>query len=163
MSHKTIIAGTSYDITGGTNLADGTIFHIGGGRTLVNGTLMHLNFGRTVTVTTDAKFEGQNLSKSQPNMLITCNGVTYTMGPKTAEDQANKTFTAKTGDSITLSLGADGYYSYSYWNVILPDGSSISDGPVTFTLTADTTITIRGYSDASGTAPVMSYRVTVQV
>lgn len=31
MSHKTIIAGTSYDITGGTNLVDGTIFHIGGG------------------------------------------------------------------------------------------------------------------------------------
>ncbi len=28
MSHKTIIAGTSYDITGGTNLVDGTIFHI---------------------------------------------------------------------------------------------------------------------------------------
>lgn len=30
MSHKTIIAGTSYDITGGTNLVDGAIFHIGG-------------------------------------------------------------------------------------------------------------------------------------
>lgn len=31
MSHKTIIAGTSYDVTGGTDLVDGTIFHIGGG------------------------------------------------------------------------------------------------------------------------------------
>lgn len=31
MSHKTIIAGTSYDITGGTDLVDGTIFHIGAG------------------------------------------------------------------------------------------------------------------------------------
>ncbi len=33
MSHKTIIAGTSYDITGGTDLVDGTIFHIGGPHT----------------------------------------------------------------------------------------------------------------------------------
>lgn len=33
MSHKTIIAGTSYDVTGGTDLVDGTIFHIGGSHT----------------------------------------------------------------------------------------------------------------------------------
>ena len=30
MSHKTIIAGTSYDITGGTALLNGTKFHLGG-------------------------------------------------------------------------------------------------------------------------------------
>lgn len=30
MSHKTIIAGTSYDITGGTVLLNGTKFHPGG-------------------------------------------------------------------------------------------------------------------------------------
>ena len=30
MSHKTIIAGTSYDITGGTVLSSGTKFHLGG-------------------------------------------------------------------------------------------------------------------------------------
>lgn len=31
MSHKTIIAGTSYDITGGTVLLNGTKFHLWGG------------------------------------------------------------------------------------------------------------------------------------
>lgn len=30
MSHKTIIAGTSYDITGGTVLLNGAKFHLGG-------------------------------------------------------------------------------------------------------------------------------------
>lgn len=30
MSHKTIIAGTSYDVTGGTVLLNGTKFHLGG-------------------------------------------------------------------------------------------------------------------------------------
>ena len=30
MSHKTIIAGTSYDITGGTVLLNGTKLHLGG-------------------------------------------------------------------------------------------------------------------------------------
>ena len=30
MSHKTIIAGASYDITGGTVLLNGTKFHLGG-------------------------------------------------------------------------------------------------------------------------------------
>lgn len=30
MSHKTIIAGTSYDSTGGTVLLNGTKFHLGG-------------------------------------------------------------------------------------------------------------------------------------
>jgi len=46
MSHKTIIAGTSYDVTGGTNLVDGTIFQIGGGRTLVNGTRYDILFSK---------------------------------------------------------------------------------------------------------------------
>lgn len=30
MSHKTMISGTSYDITGGTVLLDGTKYHLGG-------------------------------------------------------------------------------------------------------------------------------------
>lgn len=32
MSHKTIIAGTSYDVTGGTTPLDGTKFHLGGAK-----------------------------------------------------------------------------------------------------------------------------------
>lgn len=32
MSHKTIIAGTSYDITGGTVLLNGIKFHLGGAK-----------------------------------------------------------------------------------------------------------------------------------
>lgn len=46
MSHKVLIAGTSYDVTGGTDLVDGTIFHIGGGRTLVNGTRYDILFSK---------------------------------------------------------------------------------------------------------------------
>lgn len=32
MSHKTMISGTSYDITGGTVLLDGTKLHLGGAK-----------------------------------------------------------------------------------------------------------------------------------
>lgn len=52
MSHKVLIAGTSYDVTGGTDLVDGTIFHIGGGRTLVNGTGYEIKFSNGIPLNT---------------------------------------------------------------------------------------------------------------
>ena len=50
MSHKTIIAGTSYDITGGTVLLNGTKFHLwGGGETIIDGTSFQINFSDGLT------------------------------------------------------------------------------------------------------------------
>lgn len=161
MAHKTLIGGTAYNIKGGRDLIAGTGYAKKQGKTLINGTTFILPFGRAVTVKTNATFSGNNLSKSTPNLLITCNGTTYTIGPQTAEDQANKTFTANTGDSVTLATSNNGY-SDNYWRVTLPDGSQIKDGPVTFNLTDDTTIRIEAYSDASGVGQYMRYTIRIE-
>lgn len=161
MAHKTLIGGTAYKIKGGRDLIAGTGYAKKQGKTLINGTTFILPFGRAVTVKTNATFRGNNLSKSKPNLLITCNGTTYTIGPQTAEDQANKTFTANTGDSVTLATSNNEYLD-SYWSVTLPDGSRINDGPVTFNLTDDTTIRIEAYSDTSGTGQYMRYTIRIE-
>lgn len=161
MAHKTLISGTAHTVKGGRDLIAGTGYAKKQGKTLINGTTFTLPFGRTVTVKTDATFSGNNLSKAIPNLLITCNGTTYTIGPKTAEDQANKTFTANTGDSVTLTTSNNDYTTYN-WRVTLPDGSQAGNGPVTFTLTADTTIQIRAYSDTSGVGAVIQYTIYIK-
>ena len=52
MAHKTMINGTAYAITGGTDLVNGTKYQIGGGRTLVNGTAYDVLLAEeTVTIT----------------------------------------------------------------------------------------------------------------
>ena len=44
MAHKTLINGTAYAVTGGTDLVNGTKYQIGRGRTLVNGTAYDVPF-----------------------------------------------------------------------------------------------------------------------
>lgn len=49
MSHKTLIGGTAYNITGGKTLVNGTGYSIKSGTTLVNGTAYSINFGADVS------------------------------------------------------------------------------------------------------------------
>lgn len=44
MSHKTIIGGTAYEVTGGKCLVNGTVYNILKGRTLVDGTETEIKF-----------------------------------------------------------------------------------------------------------------------
>ena len=44
MAHKTLVNGTSYDITGGKTLVSGTAYSIKGGKTLVGGTGYDISF-----------------------------------------------------------------------------------------------------------------------
>ena len=44
MSHKTLISGTVYEISGGKTLISGTAYEISGGKTLVNGTAYDVSF-----------------------------------------------------------------------------------------------------------------------
>ena len=44
MAHKTLVNGTSYDITGGKTLVSGTAYSIAGGKTLVGGTGYDISF-----------------------------------------------------------------------------------------------------------------------
>lgn len=44
MAHKTLIGGTSYEISGGKTLVNGTAYSISGGKTLVGGTAYNIGF-----------------------------------------------------------------------------------------------------------------------
>lgn len=49
MAHKTLVGGTSYEISGGKTLVDGTAYSISGGKTLVGGTAYEIGFrGKTL-------------------------------------------------------------------------------------------------------------------
>lgn len=48
MAHKTLVSGTSYDITGGKTLVNGTAYSIKGGKTLVGGTSYDISFAQGV-------------------------------------------------------------------------------------------------------------------
>lgn len=45
MAHRTMIDGTSYEVTGGKTLIDGTAYSIKSGKTLVGGTAYEVGFG----------------------------------------------------------------------------------------------------------------------
>lgn len=45
MSHRAMIDGTAYEVTGGKTLVDGTVYSIKGGKTMVDGTVYGIDFG----------------------------------------------------------------------------------------------------------------------
>lgn len=48
MAHKTLVNGTSYEISGGKTLVNGTAYSISGGKTLVGGTAYEIGFGQSI-------------------------------------------------------------------------------------------------------------------
>lgn len=50
MAHKTLINGTSYEITGGMAMVEGTGYSIQGGKTMVDGTVYDISFDKTKPV-----------------------------------------------------------------------------------------------------------------
>lgn len=49
-THKILVNGTAFAVTGGTELINGTICKTGGGRTLVNGTAFEVKFAKPVSL-----------------------------------------------------------------------------------------------------------------
>ena len=73
MAHKTLINGTSYEVSGGKALVDGTAYSIAGGRTLVGGTGYDISFVKPIPVTiTDTTSTGNAYR------YVTINGTKYT-------------------------------------------------------------------------------------
>lgn len=67
MAHKTLIDGTSYEVTGGRTLVDGTGYDITGGKTLVDGTGYDVSFGVTwavYSVSTKYTYDGTYITKA---------------------------------------------------------------------------------------------------
>ena len=55
MSHKTMVNGTAYEISGGKTLVGGTAYSIKSGKTLVDGTAYEVGFAKPVTITVTGK------------------------------------------------------------------------------------------------------------
>lgn len=90
-THKTLVNGTAFAVTAGTELINGTICKKGGGRTLVNGTAFEVKFGSSEYVIT--------LTGSGGTVIY--NGVAQT-----------GTFTVKAGESVEIK--AIGWSSVAY-------------------------------------------------
>lgn len=78
MSHKTMINGTAYEVSGGSALVDGTDFQLGGGKTIVSGTAYDVPFKPAtailkITVAADSKMDGLRMIAE-----ISCGGNDYT-------------------------------------------------------------------------------------
>ena len=76
MSHKTLIGGTAYEISGGKTLVDGTAYSIKSGKTLVGGTVYEVGFApseATVTITGSGSY-----SAIKPGVCyVSIDGVNY--------------------------------------------------------------------------------------
>ena len=76
MSHKTMIDGVSYEISGGKTLVDGTAYSIKNGKTLVGGTAYEVGFGKIVTITIGAN-AGAPTPSNPTKAYVKINGQTY--------------------------------------------------------------------------------------
>ena len=71
MSHKTMIDGVAYEISGGKTLIGGTAYSIKNGKTLVGGTVYEVGFGPAMVT---IKITG---GSGEYNATVTIDGTTY--------------------------------------------------------------------------------------
>lgn len=87
-THKILVNGTAFAVTGGTELINGTICKTGGGRTLVNGTAFEIKFGPSIcTLVIKGSTQGSTTAvvapiehKDHPNWYAYSDG-TYQLEP----------------------------------------------------------------------------------
>ena len=154
MAHKTLIDGTSYEISGGKTLVGGTEYGIQGGRTLIGGT----GYDIPVAVASDCTITINGGSKGGGTTAQTChkayvlyNGTKY----------INTSLIVPVGESITIhlemgtfKLAFKNYEAYPdvRYEYIAADGTEVSYNsgpryaPLTKTLVIESDTTIRfGY------------------
>ena len=105
MAHKTLMSGTPYSMTGGTDLIAGTSYQIWGGRTLVNGTAYEIKF----------KPSEYTITMTGSGGKITYNGVEQT-----------KTFIVAAGESITITATAFTNGKFPQQAIIQLNGTTVS-------------------------------------
>ena len=151
-THHILKDGTSYAISGGTDLITGTSYQIWGGRTLVNGTAYEIKF----------KPSEYTITLTGSGGKITYNGVEQT-----------KTFTVAAGESITITATAfttNGKFPQQA--IIQLNGTTVSSktawevyetvtATYTYTPEQDTRIT-RSTTDP-GTGRINSYSTTIKI
>jgi hypothetical protein len=74
LSHKTLVGGTAYNITGGKSMVSGTSYDIVGGRTLTGGTGYDISFiakNPTAMLYSDGSFVVQEDASIEPGKTLT--------------------------------------------------------------------------------------------
>ena len=151
MAHKTLISGTPYSMTGGTDLIAGTSYQIGGGRTLVNGTAYEIKF----------KPSEYTITMTGSGGKITYNGVEQT-----------KTFIVAAGESITITATAFTNGKFPQQAIIQLNGTTVSSKTAlevyetvtaTYTYTPEQDTSIIRSMKYSGTGKLQSYSTTIKI
>ena len=151
MAHKTLISGTPYSMTGGTDLIAGTSYQIGGGRTLVNGTAYEIKF----------KPSEYTITLTGSGGKIIYNGVEQT-----------KTFTVADGESITITATAFTNGKFPQQAIIQLNGTTVSSKTAlevyetvtaTYTYTPEQDTSIIRSMKYSGTGRLQDYSTTIKI
>lgn len=141
MSHKTMIDGVAYEISGGKTLINGTAYSIKNGKTLVGGTAYEVGFVKRPKITVYGNGEYiENSNGYYAEAWVEHNGIRY---------YTPTTFEANIGDIIYCH----GRANYSNGMVRSPDiNDSIPGAGYEYTVVADAYIKISPYlySDESG-------------
>lgn len=116
MAHKTLIGGTSYEITGGQTLVGGTGYNIKKGQTLIFGTGYDIEFAKPTLIE----------YRSIPNVewgKLTHNGTVYKV-----ESNTLKSFEAGIGDIVNVFCWSGGTGIGDYGSEIYLNGVSVAKG-----------------------------------
>lgn len=119
MSHKTMIDGVAYEISGGKTLVDGTAYSIKNGKTLVDGTVYEVGFATNVSVIIIPPKMGVitgTRSNNADYASVTIDGVVY-------DGSEELTLTVPRGTIIKAFVSAENYFTtmkgYVYFDEVL--------------------------------------------
>lgn len=119
MAHKTRVAGTNYEISGGKTLVGGTGYGITKGRTLVGGTGYDISFGAYVSVSI-TKNTGYSFAAAIIGGVIytdAASGIDVKVGDVIRLRAKNINYGAIKIDGVTVSVIKENEYRYYDWRV----------------------------------------------
>lgn len=123
MSHRTLVNGTAYEISGGKTLVNGTAYSIDKGKTLVGGTAYEVGFSLPCTVTIKSQVLGP-----QPQIFnkayVTIDGQAYK-----AKELTQSSESAKDVATLVVPSGTV-IHCYSEGGGTLPGSISVNGGSV---------------------------------
>lgn len=123
MAHKTMIGGTTYDITGGKCLIGGTGYNVKKGRTLIAGTIYDIVFSSPAIITTSGVPSGSNARFA----YVKINGETVTANKTASYEPVNGEVLLEVYVSAFNSSNDD-------WPFVRLNGEYVKDGAGSYTV-----------------------------
>lgn len=162
MSHRAMIDGTAYEVTGGKTMVDGTVYNITGGKAMVDGTVYSIDFGGSAEI--PVSFDGAHTIYGDGNrgwIEITGNGTLTVLRSITADiyllgvGSSGSSGTAPNGSGSWNASGGSGGEGGKYLEVYGQTLSGTYAAALTTTSgksTSNTHATLGGWTSKSGTS-----------